>query len=189
MKQMTRSFRRGPGRITLVAACLVAAMTCSGLDNLSISAEGQAVIPQRSVLDEILGNLSFTGFNGFDISQSQEFRNQGYSKEQIDSVRMERFSLAIESPEDGNFDFLDSIRFYANAEGQPEVLIAEIDPVPEGVAALELDVDPTVELQPYVVAPSVTITTRATGLRPPEETVVDAEAVFDVDVNVTGGCE
>lgn len=173
----------------ILLAYLAVLATCEGVDNISVPATGRSVIPQRTVLDELLGNLAFVGFEGFDISQSQEFRNQGYSKEQVDSVRMESFTLTIESPATANFDFLQSIRFHASADGLPQVEIARLDAIPPGSNVLELEVDTTVELQPYVIAPSVTITTTATGTRPPEETTIEAVAMFDIDVNVNGACE
>lgn len=181
----TRRVRRLPWMVALVVLVLG---TCSSLDNIEVPVTAEATIPRRSVLDELLGNLSFAGFDGFDISQSQQFENQGYSRDQVDSVRMLEMTLAIRAPAGANFDFLDAIRFYAEAPGQPRVLVAELDPVPDGATELTLVVDSSVELQPYVVAPSMTLTTEAEGLRPPEETMVEAEAIFDVDVNVTGAC-
>lgn len=173
----------------LAAVALAALVTCSGLDNIEVEATGTTVVPEASILDEVLGQLSFAGFDSFDISQSQEFRNQGYSKDQVDSVRLERFSLTVRDPDDGNFDFLDRIAFTVTAEGLPPVEIASLDPVPVGASRIELDVVAGVELQPYVLAPSLTIETTASGRRPAVETTVDASVVFDIDVNVSGGCE
>jgi hypothetical protein len=181
----TRRVRRLPWAVALAALALG---TCSSLDNIEVPVTGNATIPRRSVIDELLGNLSFAGFDGFDISQSQQFENQGYSKDQVDSVRMLELTLTIRSPAGAKFDFMDSIRFYAEADGLPRVLVAELDVVPDGVSTLALDVDSSVELQPYVVAPAMTLTTEADGVRPAEETMVEAEAIFDVDVNVTGAC-
>ncbi|HWN70843.1 MAG TPA: hypothetical protein VNM90_24545 [Haliangium sp.] len=181
----TRRLHRLPWAVALAALALG---TCSSLDNIEVPVTANATIPRRSVLDELLGNLSFAGFEGFDISQSQQFENQGYSKDQVDSVHMLEMTLTIRSPAGANFDFLDSIRFYAEADGLDRVLVAELDPVPQGASTLVLDVDSSVELQPYVIAPEMTLTTEATGVRPAEETMVEAEAIFDVDVNVTGAC-
>jgi hypothetical protein len=181
----TRRLHRLPWTVALAALALG---TCSSLDNIEVPVTGDATIPRRSVLDELVGNLSFAGFDGFDISQSQQFENQGYSKDQVDSVRMLEMTLTIRSPAGSNFDFLDAIRFYAEAEGLPRVLVAELEPVPDGASTLSLDVVSSVELQPYVVAPAMTLTTEADGVRPAEETMVEAEAIFDVDVNVTGAC-
>jgi hypothetical protein len=182
----TRRSRRLPWTLSLVLMLLLG--TCSSLDNVEVSVMAESRIPRRSVLDELIGNLSFAGFDGFDLSQSQQFENQGYSKDQIDSVHMLELNLRITDPADANFDFIDSIRFYAEAEGLPRVLVAELADVPDGVTTLALDVKSSVELRPYVVAPAMTLTTEATGVRPPEETTVEAEAIFDVDVNVTGAC-
>lgn len=189
MRQDKRSLISKRRMMPILMALLVAAATCDGLDNITVTAEGQAVIPQRTVIDELIGTLAFTGFEGLDLTQSQEFRNQGYSKDQVDSVHISSFTMAIQSPQGANFDFLSSIRFYASADGLPEVLIAELDPVPRGVSTLELVVDSTLELRPYVIAPSVTITTSATGTRPPDETTVNADADFEIEVNVSGACQ
>lgn len=182
---VTRRVLHLPWALALTALVLG---TCSSLDNVEVPVTAEATIPRRSVLDELLGNLAFAGFDGFDISQSQQFENQGYSREQVDSVHMLEMTLTIRSPAGANFDFLDSIRFYARADGLPPVLVAELDPVPDGASQLTLVVDSSIELQPYVIAPEMTLTTEAGGVRPAEETRVEAEAIFDVDVNVTGAC-
>lgn len=171
-----------------LAVCVAWLSTCSSIDNIDVEAQGQAVIPKRSIVDELLGNLAFAGFSGFDISQTQEFQNAGYTKDQIDSVHMKRFTLTISSPSGATFDFLNSIRFYAETQDQPRVLIAELDPVPDGATQLDLDVVSDVDLTPYVVAPSMSITTEANGVRPAQETTVDADVVLDVDVDITGSC-
>lgn len=181
----TRRPRRLPWTLAIAVMLLG---TCSSLDNVEVSVTAESRIPRRSVLDELIGNLDFAGFDGFDLSQSQQFENQGYSKDQVDSVHMLELNLRIVTPANASFDFLDSIRFYAEAEGLPRVLVAELAIVPDGVTELALDVESSVELQPYVIAPSMTLTTEATGVRPAEETTVVAEAIFDVDVNVTGAC-
>lgn len=172
----------------LAATALLALATCSGVDNIDVEASGEAVIPQRSVLDELLGQVSFAGFGNFDISQTQEFQNQGYTKDQIDSVRVQRLTLEIAAPAGASFDFIDSVRFSVEADGLPAVEIARLDSVPPGSNELDLEVDGSIELRPYVVATSMRITNDATGQRPPEETTVRATAVFDVDIAVTGAC-
>jgi hypothetical protein len=162
--------------------------TCGGLTVFSVDVDARTEIPQRSIVDELLGPLAFLGFEGFDITQSQEFRNQGYGKDDVDSVRMTRLSLVIAAPGDADFDFLQRIAFSVSAPGLPTVEIARLDPVPRGVATLELEVDEAFELQPYVVAPSMTLTAQATGQRPPQRTTVDAAARFRIDVNLSAAC-
>jgi hypothetical protein len=163
-------------------------LTCSNLDNIEVSASGETTI-EGSVLGDLLGPLSFVGFDGIDISESQEFQNGGYTKDDIDSVRLKVFTLSVTEPADGNFDFLSKVSFFAEAEGLPRVEIARLDPVPEGQSELEMEIL-DVELQEYAIAPSMTITTEATGVSPSEDTTIDAEVRLDVDVNVSGqaGC-
>lgn len=161
--------------------------TCSNLDNIDVSADGQAVIPQRSIIDEVIGQLSFVGFDGFDISQDQEFENAGYTKDQIDSVRLKTFELTIVDPVGANFDFVSGIRFFAESDGLERVEIASLDPVPAGSTVLDLDLA-DVELRDYAAAETMTIVTEATGTRPPEQTTIAAEVVLDVDVAITGAC-
>ncbi len=189
--------RQYQSRRLLAARCVLLAMlsaiaTCDSLDNVTLVVRDDSVVPRRSVLEEVLGTVSFTGLGSFDISETQEFQNQGYSKDQIDSVRLERFSLIITNPlgepEDVNFDFLSSIRFYVETEGLPRQLIAELDPIPAEVQDIDLDVIPGVELQPYAIAPSMQITTSVNGMRPEQETTVLAEVTFDVDIAVSTAC-
>ena len=177
-----------PAHAAAVLLAAASAITCSNLDNVSVPADGQTTIP-GSVLGGLLGPVGFLGFSDIDVSEAQEFRNQGYSKDQIDSVRLEVFTLAITAPQGGNFDFLSEVSFFAESEGLPRVEIARINPVPRGASALELEIL-DVELRDYAVADSMTITTTATGVTPDEDTTISAHLVLDVDVDVSGalGC-
>lgn len=172
----------------MTIAALAIGLACSGLDNVDVEATGQTTVPMGTVVDQLLGDLSFLGFEGFDISESQEFQNQGYSKSQIDSVRVVTFTLSIASPADGNFDFIERIAFFAESEGLERIEIARLDPVPPGSNVLELELLDA-ELRDYAAAESMTITTEATGTRPDAETDIDARVVLDVDVDVSGACQ
>ncbi|MDC3953094.1 hypothetical protein [Polyangium jinanense] len=168
----------------LVLAVAAAVVTsCDNIDNFEVDVGAKATIPAGTVLDELLGVLAFNEFQS--INLTQELDNQGVTKDDVDSVRMISLSLVIDGPAGANFDFLESLAFYAETEGQPKVLVAELDPVPKGQTSLDLVVSGA-ELKPYVVAPSMKLTTTTKGKRPPEETMVTAAAVLDVDVTVPG---
>lgn len=182
-------FSRERRRESLVLlALLLATLTCSGVDNIEVEATGETTV-ESSLVGELVGELSFLGFEGIDISESQEFKNQGYTKDQVDSVRLQRFVLSVKAPEDGDFDFLARVSFYAEAEGLPRKEIARLDPVPEGQSEIEMELLDA-ELRDYAVAESMTITTEATGSAPERDTTIAARVVLDVDVNVAGslGC-
>jgi hypothetical protein len=171
----------------VVLACL---LTCSDVDNFTVEVSSRTMVPAASVLEQLLGGLDFAGFDSIMFDETQEFQNENVSKDQVESVRLVALRLSISSPPDEGFDFLESIRFFVEAEGLPRVQIAELDPVPRGLRELEIEVDSSVELRPYVVAPSMTLTTEVEGQRPVNATTVDANAAFDVDASVGGtlGC-
>lgn len=169
-------------RKLLPAVALVTAITCDNLDNIDVDAGGKVTVPAGTIVDKLLsGALHFAGFDKIDFSQ--DFANQGVTKDQVDSVRLTSLTLSIESG--SNFDFLQSISFSVEADGEPATEIARIDAVPKGVKTIELDVSDA-ELKPFVVAPSMRITGKAEGSRPDEETTIAASAVFDVDVHIPG---
>lgn len=180
------SFRAWTAALTRGAcALLIAGMaTCDSLDNIDVEVGGTAVIQAGTIIDELLDTLDVDALQRIDISQ--ELENQGVTKDDVDSVRLLRFALRVEAPQGANLDFLDSVAFYAEAEGQPRVLIAEITAVPPGATEIELDVVADVELKPYAVAPSMTITGEVEGRRPDTDTTVTADVVLDVDVTVPG---
>jgi len=173
-------------RLALAGAVFVS-LTCgaSDIDNVEVEQDGRAQIPAGSVIDQLLGDLAFDGFDDIDVSQSQELENQGYTEDQIDSVHLETLTLTVSAPAGGNLDFLESIAFFVEAEGEERVEIARLEPVPEGVTEVDVPVA-DVELLPYVVAESMTVTAEAMGSAPDDDTTVDAHLVFDVDVNVSG---
>jgi hypothetical protein len=167
-----------------LALALGGMVHCDNLDNVDVSAGGKAVIKAGTLVETVLSDLDLQAFESIDFSSQLE--NQGVTKDDVDSVKMTQFVVRIEGPAGANFDFLDSVKFYAEAQGQPKILIAELVDVPTGAMKIELDVDPDVELKPYVVAPRMTISGEVSGKRPKEDTTVAAEVVLDVDVTIPG---
>lgn len=170
-------------RKVLPAVALVTAVTCANLDNIDVDAGGKVTVPAGTIVDKLLaGALDFTGFNKIDFSQ--DFANQGVTKDDVDSVHLKSLELTIESGD--NFDFIESISFSVGADGLDTVEIAHLDAVPKGTKKLVLDVSTSAELKPYVVAPSMRIDGKVQGERPDQETTVSAAAVFDVDIHIPG---
>lgn len=127
-------------------------------------------------------------FSNIDFNQSQEFQNQGVTKDQVNSVRMSFARIRIVSPDDQDFSFLQQLQFFARA-GDEEVLVAEkfgIDKM--GLNApnpvLDLEVKPEVELQPFVTAPTMNIVVRGNGRLPPRNTRLEATVGVDVEIKV-----
>lgn len=169
----------------VIAIALMTFITCDNLDNFDLEAGGQVQVPAASLIETLLSPaLQFAGFDSVDFSQ--EFANQGVTKDQVDSVKLTKLTLTVDSPANGNFDFLESIVFSAESTGIAAVEIARLDVVPKGSRTITLDVNPDAELVSYVVAPSLRISGTVKGKRPSQATTISAKAVFDIDVHVPG---
>lgn len=178
-----RGERRGPSfRAAAIAACALA--SGCGLDWITVDVEESTSIEGGSLAEEILGELGFPGLAEFDMTDTETFRNEGYTEDDIAAVHIDSFELAIAEPEGADFDFLRRIEFTVRAEGEPDERIAWADPVPEGASEIALEIDSNAELKPHVVAPEMQIETSARGRRPAEDTTVEARLAFDVQIRV-----
>jgi hypothetical protein len=177
---MARIVLRGVASLLLLALA-----TCDSVDNFTISEKSQTMIEGKSALQTVLGNVGFGQFLDLDITQNATLKNQGVSKDQIDAVHVTRLTLAIQTPAGEDFTFLTSLEFFVTAQGLEKKRIASGGPFPEGTSRIDLMLD-DVDLQPYVVAPSMDITTEARGQPPDQDTTIEAEIELDVDVNVGG---
>jgi hypothetical protein len=179
---------RGRVRFLPVLALLwLPLATCGSLTRFGVSAEGHAVVLRGTPLETLLGQLGFEDFATFDITQQEEFRNQGYKRSQIDSVKLKRLLLSVEDPPGQTCDFLDRISFFAEAEGLPRVEIARLDPIPRDSNEIDLEIL-DVELADHATAESMSIVTEASGRRPENDTTIFALVDLEVDVNVTAAC-
>ena len=165
---------------------LVILVTCGGLTHLTASQSASATIPGATLVEQLVGGVGFGGFTTFDLTQSEELKNQGVKRSQIDSVKLTTLSMEITAPASGqDFTFLDSITFYVEAEGQAKAEIAHGGPFTAGATSVSLTVL-DVELAPYAAAPSMSFTTDVTGRKPNNDTTVSATVALGVDVNVAG---
>ena len=160
-------------------------VACGGLDQFEIEETSRSVVPGASLLEQFAGDLGFSEFASFSVSENQTLANQGVTKEQIDSVTISELKLTISSPMGTDFTFLDSLSFFASAEGLEKRRIASGGPFEMGEDVIILTLD-DVELKPYAVASAMQITTEVEGRRPDEETTIDANITMLVDVDVSG---
>jgi hypothetical protein len=154
--------------------------SCSLTFDVKASGEGKV---EGSALGQFFEALPFKGFDNFasfDISQTQDFKNQGVDKEHLESVKLKTLTLKVTDPSSANFNFIDKIAFYAATEGKPKVRIAHKDAVPRDSREFSLDLDGA-ELKDYVSAKSMKITTEASGRSPAQDTTIHVDVVFTVD--------
>ena len=174
-------FRRAAAVLAVIGLC-----TCENIDNFEIPVNAEATVPKATLIDELLGPLEFAGFNSIDLSQ--DFRNQGVTEDDIDSVHIKSMTFKIKAPAGANFDFLESLTFFAEttALANDKVQIASLAEVPKGKTELEMVVNQDVDLRPYATAPKMKLTSSIKGKRPPEETTVTATVLLDVDIHIPG---
>ena len=176
---------RSPAWMRVVGLALLGSFaTCDSLDNFDVEQSGQSTVPAATPLDPLLEALPFDAFSNLDFSQ--DFANQGVTKDDVDSVRLVSMKLEITDPPGATFDFLDSIVFSMRASGEPPIEIARMDAVPAGATEILLDVREDAELEPYVVAAELEIVSDVEGSLPPQKTTVKATVVLDVDVTIPG---
>ncbi len=177
---------RGPTPVmrALSAALLVGLTTCEGFDDFEVEQTAVGEIPAATPLDKLLQSLDLEGFR--DISFSQSLQNQGLSAQDVDSMHLVSVRVAITAPEEATFDFLDSMVFYVETEGQPRVELARLDRIPKGARELELGISGPVDLTPYIAAPSLAIVSEVAGQFPEKKTSVQATLLVAVDVAIPG---
>ncbi len=130
---------------------------------------------------------ALTGFSSIKLTDSQELKNQGVTKDDVKSVKVKKLTLRVASPNNGDFSWLQSIKFYAESNGRKDLIAQK-----EGVDKLGLkspnpqfDCDLTdAELKPHVVAESMAITTEAVARVPSQDTTIEATVVLGIDAVV-----
>lgn len=182
-----------PRRVSFFAAALFAAATVLGACSpnvFPVEVKGETTIQgDPSPLPGLLSAFPNIGsFSNIDFNQSQEFQNQGVTKDQVSSVHVDHVDIKIVSPDTQDFSFLENLQFYASAADQ-EVLVAEkfgIDK--QGLKApnpvLKLDVKKDVDLAPFVTADKMSIIVRGKGRLPPQETRLEATVGVNVEVKI-----
>ncbi|MFO0749208.1 MAG: hypothetical protein U1F43_26625 [Myxococcota bacterium] len=176
--------------LALVAPLLALALgsACDAinkLDNIDVTAKGQTTIPGKTVLDETLGTFpAFGGFSDFSITDSETFQNKKYKADQVDSVHLKRLVLRTLTPAGQDLSYLGTVTFFVEAPGRAKIELAHQSTFPAGQSEVAFAVTDA-ELKDYLLAEQSTITTEASGSKhPDQDTVLEVEATFDVDVNV-----
>ena len=168
----------------------VLAAGCAQPPNVfSTSVKGQSTIPGVPIPLPFSGAIpQVAGLGSLDFNQNQEFKNQGVTKDQVDSVEVMGITLRILSPTAQDYSFIDSVKLSAKADGAPQVLVAE----KANVQSLHLAApNPTLtldlrnpEIKPFVTAPSMSVMVEGTGRAPPTDTVIEATMDLKVAAHV-----
>jgi hypothetical protein len=168
----------------VLALPLLAAVGCDRLDNFDVIVSDQATIQGAPI--GALGALpGLDAFTRFDLSQSSDFQNRQYSIDDVDRLTLTRLTLRRISPNAQDLAFFGTLVLSLEADGLPKKEIARASGFAAGQTTKDMIVTPD-DLRLYLLARQATLTADALDSRPPpQDTVIELEAVFDVDVNVS----
>jgi len=164
-----------------IAGLALALAGCGELDRFDIPIEGTLAVVGSPVEGVALPeDLPFAGMESPDFRKA--FADNGASIDDVESVKLSSLRISVQ-PEGANLDFLDGIEFFIEAAGQQRRRIAALDPVPDGVDRISLEVTGA-ELKPWITADDLTITAKARGVLPTEDVTLRAKAIFEVDAGL-----
>lgn len=169
--------------IILLGMGLLLSACGDGLGSFTFTEDSQEVVVEGSALGGVLPEsaLSLITLN-VNLDQELEKRDAKQAK----AVYLTGLDLQVtdtEQPEGDtdNFNFLNSITVYVNAEGQERQQLATREPVPEGQQSVALEVDDSIDLKPYIEA-GMQLETDASGSQPADDTSVKVVATIRVRV-------
>jgi hypothetical protein len=162
--------------------CVVAiGWGCACAPSFSVPLSGSETIPSGNLLSCTVAPF-FPGFSNFDISQTQEFQNQGATKQNIQSVTLQSLVLTVTAPPGANLGFLESLSFSASdpSGNLPTVEVAHTSDFSGSPTSVNLTID-VVQLGPYAELPSMNLSSNAQLQScPSQDTTLEASLVLNV---------
>lgn len=168
-----------------VPLLLVLGTACDGLTSFNIDGSTTTEVPAGTLLEALVGDVGFSDLLNMDITENTEMQNQGVGPEDIREVRLTSFRLVVVEPNGADLSFLQSMTLSVEAPDVAKVRVASADSFPEGVGTVDFDLD-DVDLAPYAVSQSMTLTTDVNGRRPDEDTTIRAEYEMSIKATLKG---
>jgi len=174
---------------SLLAAVVGLGLAACAQSSFTTEVRGETTVPASVPGGGVELNAfpAISSLAGMDFDQNQDFKNQGISKGEVTSAKVDSLTLQVISPNDQDLSFLDTVEFFISA-GDRETRIAwkqdvaRSSPRPPN-PTLSLNVADT-ELQPYVAAPSVSIIIRGKGRMPEREVRLRAVVRLEVETGL-----
>lgn len=175
--------RKAPQALALALAGFWFSAGCGKLTTFDVSEQADSSVQGGGIAATLLSSLPFSGFANMDLTQNSTLKNQGVKKNQISSVKLTGAVLTVTSPSGETLDFISSLKFVAQTDGVADAQVAHGTDFSGTSAELTPD---GAELKPYVTAPSMTLSTDASGHPPGQDTTIHAVLHFAVQVDVVG---
>ncbi|EMR02201.1 hypothetical protein [Cesiribacter andamanensis] len=157
---MIRTKLSGPLHIVSLIL-LVWLSGCEKVENLlrfTFNDSVEITIPSQSLISNVPIKIASPEVQ---TSSQQAFANNNTQAKYVKEAKLKSLELTISSPQDQTFSFLNEIKIYISASGQPELLLASKENIPASAGRqLSLDVSQA-NLKPYIQGDAYTIRTEA----------------------------
>lgn len=108
-----------------------------------------------------------------------ELEKNNTSLDLLDELKLKSAKVTLEDST-MNFDNVETVQLWLSADGQPEVLIASKNPVPDGSNSVSLDVNSTENLANYIKANSFTYRVKGSNSGPLSPMTIKANVVWTI---------
>jgi len=163
------------------ALTLLMATSCGSPVSFTVTQTSDSQVQPCPLGVVSITGLGFAQFADIKLTETTEFKNNGVRAEDLESVKLQSLDLRVVNPAGTELGYLDSVSFFAEAPGQPRVLVADHTGFPAGHGVVQFDVK-DVNLQPYLAAEKFTMTTEIVAHGCPFATQdLRATAVFAVE--------
>lgn len=132
-------------------------------------------------------NLPFDLFTPEITTHSEStFGSNNTSADLVESIKLKAMNLDITAPGDRDFDFLNSIKIYIDADGLSELMIASLTDIPADVDNIDLIVNDN-DLKDYLTKDKFKLRVETvTDEFLSNEVDIDVRSTFRVDASVLG---
>lgn len=180
----------------IIAAILALASVYTGCSKIKKLADINVDIPYNTQVSvpQVQGDtagislpmgvsLSFPSIAVATNSQ-QYLKTYGTAANMVTFVYLKSLAIAIISPTNRNFDFLDRVDLYLSAQDLPEQLVASQNNIPKGASTLNLVTNTSVNLKDYFVKDTIyfRLDARINAI-PPAGEELNISSVFHMTAN------
>ena len=158
---------------------------CSSLLTIEIEDSTTTTVEGGTLVESLLGDLGFDGFLSMNLMESEELKNQGVEPGDISQAKLTLLEMTVTDPADGDLSFIDQLDLYVSAPDVERQLIATQDDFPASVQMVSFE-RTDVDLTPYIVSESLSLTTDVTASRPAVDTTIEARYIIEVTATLQG---
>lgn len=173
-------------KILFFAGIFLIASGCEVLDKLT---QFQMDFHQTITISSSTNvNLPFNVMTpDIETNSSSDFTLNDTRKDMIEKITLEKLTLTLKSPSNGDLGFIKSLNISMVADSLPEIKVAWIDQVPENTEkTIDLDVSGT-DLQEYIKKDKFSLRVNTvTDELIASDHKIDVHSVFYVDAKILG---